>query len=100
MVYLLRHLRSDALVFLSVPVGRDTIVLDSHRVYGAQRLPLLFGCFTRLATFGPRTLAAPAHAAKRPIFVLRPSGAGDFEALSDATLGSGSQSSGDIPDFS
>jgi Caenorhabditis protein of unknown function, DUF268 len=40
-----RHLASDGLLFLTVPVGRDTVHKPWHRVYGRERLPQLLQGF-------------------------------------------------------
>jgi uncharacterized protein DUF268 len=44
--------REGGLLFLAVPVGRDTLVWDAHRVYGRIRLPLLLEGWRVLDTFG------------------------------------------------
>lgn len=41
-------MKAGAKMLLTVPVGVDTVVLPLHRVYGAQRLPLLLGGYTVL----------------------------------------------------
>jgi hypothetical protein len=35
-------IKPGGLMYLSVPVGQDALVWNSHRIYGAQRLPRLF----------------------------------------------------------
>jgi SAM-dependent methyltransferase len=42
---ILRHLASEGLLFLTVPVGRDTVHRPWHRVYGRERLPQLLQGF-------------------------------------------------------
>ncbi len=42
---ILRHLASEGMLFLTVPVGRDTIHRPWHRVYGKERLPQLLQGF-------------------------------------------------------
>jgi len=37
-----RFLNKNGILFLSVPIGKDTIVWNLHRIYGNKRLPLLF----------------------------------------------------------
>jgi hypothetical protein len=44
--------REGGLLFLAVPVGRDALVWDAHRVYGRIRLPLLLEGWRVLDTFG------------------------------------------------
>jgi hypothetical protein len=34
-------LRDDGLLFLGVPLGKDALVWNAHRIYGQERLPLL-----------------------------------------------------------
>jgi len=36
-----KYLKDGGLMFLAVPIGRDTVVWNAHRVYGKARLPLL-----------------------------------------------------------
>ncbi|MFZ4772602.1 MAG: DUF268 domain-containing protein [Chlamydiia bacterium] len=35
------YLKDDGMFFLAVPVGKDCLVWNVHRIYGARRLPLL-----------------------------------------------------------
>ena len=37
----MRYLKEGGLMFLAVPIGKDTVVWNAHRVYGKARLPLL-----------------------------------------------------------
>jgi hypothetical protein len=39
-------------LFLAVPVGKDSLVWNAHRIYGRNRLPLLFGEWALSRTFG------------------------------------------------
>lgn len=45
-------LKEKGLLFLAVPVGRDKIVFNVHRVYGEKRLPLLLENWKALIGFG------------------------------------------------
>lgn len=45
-------LKKDALCFLAVPVGKDQILWNAHRVYGRKRLPLLIKGFELIDSFG------------------------------------------------
>lgn len=63
-------LKPGGIFFLSVPVGKDTLVWNAHRIYGKHRLPLLLRGFELLATFGfSETLLEQKYT--QPIFVLR-----------------------------
>jgi hypothetical protein len=45
-------LNPGATLFLSVPMGKDTIVWNVHRIYGRHRLPLLLEGWKVLDSFG------------------------------------------------
>lgn len=47
-----RLMRPGGLLFLAVPVGRDCLVWNAHRIYGRTRLPLLLSDWEIVATFG------------------------------------------------
>jgi hypothetical protein len=47
-----RIIRKGGLLFLAVPVGKDTLVWDAHRIYGRIRLPLLLKGWRVLDAFG------------------------------------------------
>lgn len=47
-----RHLKTDGLLFLAVPVGQDCLAWNAHRIYGPRRLPLLLRKWTFLKVFG------------------------------------------------
>mmetsp|Transcript_45480 Transcript_45480/g.91770 ORF Transcript_45480/g.91770 Transcript_45480/m.91770 type:complete len:482 (-) Transcript_45480:172-1617(-) len=84
----------SGLVFLSVPVGSDTVQWNEGRIYGAERLRLLLARYVVLSTFGvllsavasgdgPALVAAQARHARlapkeafQPVLVLAPSGIG------------------------
>jgi len=65
----------NGLLFLSVPVGLDTLVWNSHRVYGAIRLPMLMKGWKVLAYYGycKRDLKKDCgrKANHQPVFVLQ-----------------------------
>ncbi len=46
------RLTKDSLCFLSVPIGKDQILWNAHRVYGRKRLPLLIDGFELIDSFG------------------------------------------------
>ena len=58
-------LRPKGLLFLAVPVGRDTLVWNAHRIYGKIRLPKLLEGWKLLGTFPSNILRV-----NQPIFVL------------------------------
>jgi SAM-dependent methyltransferase len=69
-------LRPGGLLFLSVPVGKDKVVWNVHRVYGKHRLPLLMQGWELVEFFGdsdPAVLERDTGIAAnyQPIFVLR-----------------------------
>jgi len=47
-----RHLKPGGLLFLQVPVGRDALVWNAHRIYGAGRLPRLLRGWERVDSEG------------------------------------------------
>jgi len=70
-----RLLKPDGLLLLAVPVGRDALVWNAHRIYGRKRLPLLLDGWETLAAFGFRDdlFDKPlGDCESQPVFVLRP----------------------------
>jgi hypothetical protein len=69
------NLKQGGLMYLAVPVGRDEIVWNAHRVYGRIRLPMLIEGWELVGKYGvtkeiwdtPYTNDCPAQ----PVFVLR-----------------------------
>lgn len=55
-------IKKKGLLFLAVPVGKDKIVWNAHRIYGEKRLPLLLEGWEILNKYGE---------SKQPVFVLR-----------------------------
>lgn len=49
---LLTQLESGGLAFVSVPIGRDALVWNAHRIYGHRRLPKLLSGWRVLACYG------------------------------------------------
>ncbi|MDY6842956.1 MAG: DUF268 domain-containing protein [Thermodesulfobacteriota bacterium] len=45
-------LKPNGLLFLAVPLGKDTLVWNAHRIYGRIRLPLLLNNWELIASFG------------------------------------------------
>ncbi|CAI5995809.1 unnamed protein product [Closterium sp. NIES-65] len=49
-------IKPGGLLFLGVPVGNDTLVYNSHRIYGPIRMPLLLAGWKLLDVFGASSL--------------------------------------------
>jgi len=45
-------LNKNGILFLAVPIGKDKIVWNAHRIYGKERLPLLIENWELLGTVG------------------------------------------------
>jgi hypothetical protein len=80
-------LKPKGLLFLAVPVGRDTLVWNAHRIYGRIRLPKLLERWKLLETF-PSTFPWPILGHYQPIFVLENSDSGgcDYNELVNKML--------------
>lgn len=63
----------DGILFLSIPVGKDLLVWNAHRIYGRRRLPLLLKDWEILDTFGfvESRLNTGEGGSHQPIFVLK-----------------------------
>lgn len=66
-------LKDNGLLFLSVPVGKDHLFWNVHRVYGRVRLPLLMEGWELIDSFGfvPQDLDVHTNDVHQPVFVLR-----------------------------
>lgn len=67
-------LKPGGILFLAVPVGRDCVVWNAHRIYGPRRLPKLLEGWTVEATLGhdaQRDFNRPLGKFDQPVFVLR-----------------------------
>jgi hypothetical protein len=67
-------IKKEGILFLSVPVGKDLLVWNAHRIYGRIRLPLLMKGWETLDTFGfdESKLDEPDKGAGcQPVFVLK-----------------------------
>jgi hypothetical protein len=49
---LMSQIESGGLAFVSVPIGRDALVWNAHRIYGPMRLPRLLAGWKVLACYG------------------------------------------------
>ncbi|MGH7890570.1 MAG: DUF268 domain-containing protein, partial [Thermodesulfobacteriota bacterium] len=68
-----RMLSKEGFLILAVPVGKDAIYWNAHRVYGALRLPLLFGNWQVVDSRGfvQSDLDVNGYAGHQPVFVLQ-----------------------------
>lgn len=70
-------IKPGGLLFLSVPVGKDKICFNVHRIYGKHRLPLMLKGWSVLECFGfteldfDNTLNGPFGTPYQPVFVLK-----------------------------
>lgn len=71
MVKMKAILKSNGILFLAVPVGRDALVWNAHRIYGRNRLPLLLKDWELIDTFGLSDDLFNNLSAEQPIFVLK-----------------------------
>ena len=46
------NLKDDGKLIFSVPIGKDALTWNAHRVYGKYRLPILFQNFDELEWIG------------------------------------------------
>ena len=44
--------KKGGILFLEVPIGKDKVVFNMHRIYGRARLPLLLEGWSVLGAFG------------------------------------------------
>lgn len=68
-----KMVKPDGLLFLQIPVGRDLLLWNNTRIYGANRLLLLFEGWKLLDTFGysPELLNQLENGSADSIFVLQ-----------------------------
>ena len=67
-------LKPNGLLILSVPVGRDVIVWNAHRIYGPRRFPMLLDGWTIVASYGFQDSCFQAQLGDyscQPVFVLK-----------------------------
>ena len=66
-----RIVKKGGLMFFAVPVGRDLLVWNAHRVYGGIRLPLMLAGWKVLSSYGfDNSLFAESGSITQPVFVL------------------------------
>ena len=66
-----RVIKKGGIMFLAVPVGKDRIIWNAHRIYGRIRLPLLLKNWEVLDTFGFDDNQLDLEGQSQPIFVLK-----------------------------
>ena len=68
-----RMLNPGGLLYLAVPVGRDCLVWNAHRIYGKKRLPLLLDSWKVEKAYGysENLHNLPLGKYTQPVFVLR-----------------------------
>ena len=66
-------LNEDGLLILAVPTGRDCLVWNAHRIYGAIRLPLLFQGWELIDSFGFHKKLFNLHLtdSRQPVYILK-----------------------------
>jgi hypothetical protein len=47
-----KHLLHNSILLLGVPIGKDALVWNAHRLYGEIRLPLLLETFEEIEWLG------------------------------------------------
>jgi SAM-dependent methyltransferase len=68
-------LKPGGILILAVPVGKDALCWNAHRVYGAIRLPMLLEGWEKLQSFGftkKNFHTANFRGKHQPVFVLKP----------------------------
>jgi hypothetical protein len=82
-------LKMDGLLFLVVPVGKDKLVWNAHRIYGYKRLPRLLNGWKVIDRFGYNPLRCwmdnGKDAGYQPLFVLKNTKCELFNQLSKTT---------------
>lgn len=68
-----KMLKPGGLLFLAVPVGKDCLFWNAHRIYGRMRLPLLLEGWEIVDTcgFSLNDYEAVEYSGHQPVFVLR-----------------------------
>jgi hypothetical protein len=70
-----KRLEKNGLLFLGIPVGRDGIAWNAHRIYGHKRLPIIYGPLKELEWIGLSknylNTCTPQNNGPQPIIVLQ-----------------------------
>lgn len=56
-----KYIKENGLLFLGVPLGQDCIVWNAHRIYGKNRLPLLFKGWQLIDIFDIHNIDTPEY---------------------------------------
>lgn len=70
-----RVISDKGVLFLGVPMGKDSLVFNLHRIYGPIRFPKLVQGWRRVALFGgsmPKLFKQRLNHYRQPLHVLRP----------------------------
>ena len=73
-------------LLLAVPVGRDAVVWNAHRVYGKARLRMLLEGWEVVHVVGLEEGALNGDGGTQPVLVLRHGDGGEAEKASKALL--------------
>lgn len=68
------RLKNDGLLYIGFPVGKDALIWNAHRIYGENRLRLIFEKFDKIGWFGPDLKELQKKSIgkfKQPLIVLR-----------------------------
>ncbi len=65
-------LKKGGLLYLAVPLGKDCLVWNAHRIYGKIRLPMLIDGWEIVGTYGFAQSDYDREDTHQPVFVLRP----------------------------
>jgi hypothetical protein len=76
MLHIHKHLSDDGLAFIGIPIGKDLLCWNAHRIYGNIRLPLLLNNFIELEWVGaPKSYLDfdynNIHANNQPVIILK-----------------------------
>lgn len=77
MAGLRRMVRPGGRLFLAVPIGRDQVAFNAHRIYGRARLPLLLQGWSVVDHFGFQDAHLDLDGGVQPVFVLTPAPSGE-----------------------
>ncbi|MCX5706438.1 MAG: DUF268 domain-containing protein [Candidatus Omnitrophica bacterium] len=71
MQYTKKMIKPKGILYLSVPIGRDYLVWNAHRIYGRIRFPLLIKGWELLDSFGFNDDLFDKDECRQPILVLK-----------------------------
>ena len=71
--YMKKMIKKDGILFLSVPIGPDKLVWNSHRIYGRIRFPMLIKNWSLVDSSGfeEENFDAEDVGVHQPVFVLK-----------------------------